>query len=228
MEQKSLDNLRDCVKEAFNNGCERGEEFLKMRHAIIAELFRLKFEQSEVKDKLLEWNKRCEKPLGQSEQVRQLLGYVDWFSKRTCRVGCNALRDFCVGKEKCQFYIKTTRHQRETTQELPFDFQELKTFLTERFKGEGYIMTLVITTLRRYQCEKATGVVIIIGLRKITSLIRDHFNHNLGPMTIHRAIKLLVEEGVIEVVVKGKKGNYSMQANGYSFLPWKPPSQNNL
>ena len=223
MAKKSLDNLRDCVKEALNNGCERGLEFQRMRHAIIIELLRLGYDYSEIKDLLLDWNKRCEKPLGLSDQKSQLLGYVDWVAERQCKTGCNALRDYCLGKEKCQFYSKTTQYKREIIKELPFNLQELDDFLNKRYKADGYIMMLIVRALRWYQHEQITGEVILIGLRKIASVIRDKYNHSFVAMDIFRMIKLLMEEGVLELVVKGKKGNFSKQANGYKFLPWKHP-----
>jgi len=95
--KKSLDNLRDCVKEAFLNGCERGCQFRKMRHAIILELKRLRYDSSEIKDKLLEWNEKCEKPLGLGEQRSQLFKYVEWVDSQECRLGCRALKDYCIG-----------------------------------------------------------------------------------------------------------------------------------
>ncbi len=221
--KKSIENMRDCVKDKFNNGCERGLEFLKMRHAIILELRRLGYEYSEIKDKLLEWNEKCEKPYSQSEQKIKLLGYVDWVAKCDCKIGCKALKDYCLGEKRCQFYLKTTYHNRELNKELPFDMQELDKFLSERYKAEGYIMMLIIKVLRRYQYEKATGEIMLIGLRKIASIIRDKYNYSFEAMDILRKIKLLIEEGILEQVAKGKKGNFSNLANGYKFLPWKHP-----
>jgi hypothetical protein len=221
--KKIIENMRDCVKEGFRKGCERGAEFIKMRHAIILELHRLGYDYPEIKDVLLEWNKKCEKPLSPSKQKIHLQGYVDWVAKNQCKIGCNALRDYCPGEEKCQFYLKTTHKNRELSKELPFDMQELDKFLTERFKAAGYVMMLIVKTLRKYQCENATGIIIIIGLRKISSAIRDQYNHSFGAMDILRKIKLLIEAGVLEQVVKGKRGNFSNLANGYKFLPWKHP-----
>lgn len=223
MAKKSLDDLRDCVKEALNKGCERGLEFRKMRHAIIIELLRIGYDYSEIKDHLLSWNERCEKPLGSSDQRSQLLGYVDWVAKKECKTGCNALQDYCLGKEKCQFYLRTTQYKREIIKKLPFSLQELDSFLNERYKADGYTMMLVIKALRWYQYEQTTGEVILIGLRKIASVIRDKYNHSFVAMDIFRMIKLLIEEGILEQVTKGKRGNFSNLANGYRFLPWKHP-----
>lgn len=219
-----MDNLRDCVKRAFFNGCERGHEFRKMRHAIIIELKRLGYKSSEVKDKLLEWNDRCEKPLGLGDQKRQLLKYVDWVDKNECKLGCKALEDYCLGKENCQFYKKTTYKKRKQTQELPFDINELETFLTERFKADGHVMMLIVKALKYQQIDKATGEIIFVGFRKISSIIRDRLGHTLLPMTIHRKTQLLIDEGVIEQTAKGKRGDFSWQSNGYRFLSWKHPA----
>ena len=222
---KSIDNLRDCVKQAFLNGCERGHEFRKMHHAIIIELKKLGYDSSEIKDKLLEWNERCEKPLGISEQKSQLLRYVDWVDKKDCKLGCKGLEDYCLGKEICQFHERNTRRKIQETQDLTFDMAELDTFLTDRFKGDGYTMMLIIKAVRYFQVEKITGETIFIGYRKISSIIRDRLGHTLLPMEILRKIKLLIDEGVIEQVFKGKSGSSSWQANGYRFKQWKAPKK---
>ncbi len=222
---KSIDNLRDCVKQAFLNGCERGHEFRKMRHAIIVELKRLGYDSSEIKDKLLEWNERCEKPLGISEQKNQLLRYVDWADKRECKIGCKGLEDYCLGKEICQFHERNTRSKMQKMQDLPFDMAVLDKFLSDRFKKDGYVMMLTIKAIRHFQVEKITGETIYVGYRKISSIIRDKFGHTLSPMEILRKMKLLADEGIIEQISKGKSGNFSWQANGYRFKQWEAPKQ---
>ena len=222
---KSIDNLRDCVKQAFLNGCERGHEFRKMHHAIIIELKRLGYESSEIKDKLIEWNERCEKPLGISEQKNQLLRYVDWVDKKDCKLGCKGLEDYCLGKETCQFYERNTHRKRKEMQNLPFDIAELDEFISDRFKKDGYVMMLIVKAIRYFQIEKITGETIFIGYRKISSIIRDKLGHTLSPMEILRKVKLLADEGVIEQVFKGKSGITSWQANGYKFKQWEAPKQ---
>lgn len=221
--KKNLDSLRDCVRQALFNGCESGLEFNKMRHAIILELKRLGYNSSEIKDKLIEWNRKCERPLSLSEQKIQLLGYVNWVDKHQCKIGCKGLEDYCRGKDKCQFYLKTTYQNRQKTQQLPFNLDELDKFLTERYKGEGYTMMLIIKALRFCQQEKATGEIILIGYRTISSIIRDKYGHNIAPMDVCRKINNLINEKVIEKTAKGRAGQFGGQANGYRFLQWEHP-----
>lgn len=221
--KKNFDNLRDCVKQAFLKGCERGLEVNKMRHAIILEFKRLGYNSSEIKDKLIEWNGRCEKPFSLSEQKIQLLGYVDWVDKHDCKIGCKALEDYCIGKEKCQFHLKTTYQNRQKTQQLPFKLEELDKFLTERYKADGYVMMFIVKALRFYQQEKATGEIILIGYRTISSIIRDKYGHNIPPMDICRKINNLIDEKVVEKTTKGRAGQFGGQANGYRLLHWEHP-----
>ena len=223
MNAKSVDDLRDCVKQAFLNGSERGYEFRKMRHAIILELKRLGYDDSEIKDKLGEWNERCEKPLNISAQKNQLFKYVDWVSSKTCKLSCNALQDFCLGKETCVFSQRTLARNKSKSQKLPLDLSELEDFLEERYKADGYMMLLIVKALRFFQIEKQTGEIIFVGVRKLCSVIRDRLGHLAYPMEIHRKINLLIDEGVIKKVCKGERGNFSWKANGYQFLSWKHP-----
>ncbi len=226
IDKRPLENLRDCVKRAFYKGCSRGYAFRKMRHAIIFELKRLGYESSEIKDLLLEWNKKNERPYKMGEEKRQILRYVDWYESKECKMGCNALKDFCLGEERCQFYKETTFFKRQQTQELPFKLEDLKKFLTDRYKPEGYLMVCIVQALRRYQIEKVTGEIILVGHRTIASIIRDAFGHTVNPMYVWRKFNLLIDEGVIEIVIRGKSGQFRNLANGYRFLPWQPPENN--
>ena len=81
-------------------------------------------------------------------------------------------------------------------------------------------MLLIVKILRRWQMTKPTGKLIYIGVRKIASLIRDEYRHYIDPMEICRKIKLLKDEGVVDIVVKGERGTFRRMANGYTFLPW--------
>lgn len=221
---RALENMRDCVRNALAKGCDRGHEFRKMRHAIIVELMRLGYESSEIKDILIEWNKRCEKPLGPADEKSQLLEYADWVDEES-KLGCKALEDYCIGEETCQFHFRVTYKNRQTTIDLPFNRLDLQKFLSERFKADGYIMMLIVDALRHIQDHKATGEVVLVGFRTICSVIRDEYQHRLEPMVIFRKMKLLIEEGVIQQVVKGKSGQFNKQANGYRFLAWKHPQE---
>lgn len=231
--KKDLNNLRDCVRLALKNGSQRGSEFKTMRHAIIVELKRIGYTNSEVKDILLDWNQRCEKILPPNEQKRQLLDYVDWVAKlesrnQKLRVGCRALEDYCIGEESCLFSKKKLYLNKKATEVAPFDFNEAREFLETRYKGaEGYVMFLILKNLRRYQLEKGIGEVIYIGYKTISNLIREHDGHILDTMTVHRRINDLISEEMLEIIVKGKKGSFSNEANGYRILEWKQSNSNN-
>ncbi len=138
--KKDLNNLRDCVREAIKKGSQRGYEFKKMRFAIIAEFKQLGYTSSEVKNALIEWNKKCEKVLPYGEQKRQLLDYVDWADKHDCKIGCRGLEDFCVGQDKCSFNTKRTHFNRQAVEVLPFDLNEVRRFLEIRYRAEGYVI----------------------------------------------------------------------------------------
>ncbi len=223
---RKLDGMMDCVKKAFLEGCERGDEFHKMRHAITVELKRLGYEASEIKDMLLEWNARCERPLSLSEQKIQLFGYVEWVFKRECKIGCRACQDYCLGKENCQYYIKKYLAYHNPTKDLPFDFNELKKFLEERYKRDWFMMHMILDAILWFKHKHAIGPLIYISYAKIASIIRDRYKKRPDNKDIARKIKFLIEEGIIERKVKGQRGMFSRKANGYMFLPWKHPKDN--
>jgi len=224
IDRKRLEMMRDCVKRAFFKGCARGQEFRKMRHAITVGLKFLDFIPCEIKDLLAEWNGRCERRLTLSELESQLFAYVDWvFKQKEVRLGCRALENYCIGEDKCEYLLRTRRRNKQATQELPFDWRVLDKYLEERFGPDGLVMKCIVDVLRRHQVEKATGDVILIGFRMISALIREQHGHNTYPMDVCRRMRLLIDEGVIEQAVKGKGGMFTYQANGYRFLPWKPP-----
>ncbi len=224
IDKYDFDYMRDCVREALINGCESGRKFVKMRHAIIVEMKRLDHDDSVIKDVLVDWNDRLDRPLGYGDQKRQLLGYVDWVAKkqkkRDCKIGCNALSDYCLGKEQCSFLQRVTQVKRETAAVLPFDMDELEKYLAERFDAEGRTMMLIVRSLRRHQEENVTGEIMFISYRKLCSRVRDIYNVMLYPMDVLRIVKKLEDEGVLKTVEKGKQGSASFKANAYRFLPW--------
>lgn len=224
IDKKPLDYMRDCVKQALFKGCQRGHEFRKMRHAIIVEARRLNYSISEIKDIMLEWNNRCERRLPPAEVERYLLKYVDWvFKQEECRIGCRALKDYCIGEGRCEYHLRIVYRNRQKVSEPPFSMEELDKYLTRRFKADGYVMMLVVKAMYFYQQEQETGEIMLVGLRTIGTIIRDKHGHRLEPMSILRRLKLLIEEGIVEQVAKGKSGTCSHLANGYRFLPWRPP-----
>lgn len=220
-----LDRMMDCVKNAFLNGSQSGDDFHHMRHAIIVELIRLGYEKAEIKQMMLEWNERCERPLGLSEQKIQLCGYVDWVFKNDCKVGCKAMIRFgyCLGEAQCQFHIQQNRTKHQRIPELPFNYLELKKYLEERYKADWYGLCIVLDTLLWFQMEKAKGEIIYIGYRQLSALILDRCNKRFDKMDVYRRIQTLILEGIIEKAVAGKQGMFIHKANGYRFLPWKRP-----
>ena len=225
--KRSIEGMRDCVKRAFNNGSQRGHEFRKMRHAITVELFRLVYNPSEIKDALQAWNKRCEKVLPPGEQKRQLLDYVDWCAKHECHLGCQSLEEYCIGQENCSFHKQKTLIYKKQVEKLPLDLNQARDFLIKRYQGDGYVMSHILHCLRFEQIDKVTGEGILIGYRRIASLLRDRFGVDVDPMTVYRRVQDLISEGMLEVVVKGQSGTFGRPANGYRFLRWDHPQNHN-
>ncbi|MEI8366693.1 MAG: hypothetical protein WCF65_09790 [Parachlamydiaceae bacterium] len=226
MLDKKLNGMMDCIKSGFIDGCQRGLEFRTMRHGIIIEMMRLGFNSDEIKEQLLEWNKRCEKVLGPSEAKTQLSKYVDWvFKLKEARIGCRAMHDYCIGPEKCSYFKNKYVVNRKATQRSPEYWTEVSKFLQERFKADGYTLMMVLQVLSDYQHEKGTGEVIFIGYRKIAQILAGKHNYHPSAMEVCRKIAILIEEGILEMTIKGKPGMFTHQANGYRFLPWQWPGK---
>ena len=236
MRMDKINDMRDCVREAYLHGISSGyynkekQKYIyggvlrKMTHALIAEFKRLGFEYIQIKDLLLEWNSRLEKPLPIGEEKRRLLDFVDWFKHKECKMGCGALIDYCLGEEKCQFYIQYSRKRQEETPKLPFEIEELEKYLRGEYPSKVYPLILIVKAIRKFQVEKSTGQVIFIGYRTIASMITDSHRHRLEAMEIQRLIYILMDEGVMEKICKGQAGTFgSRKANGYRFLHWAHP-----
>lgn len=218
----SLENMCPCVKKAFDEG-SGGFEFGKMLHAIACELKRLEYPAEETKEKLLEWNKRCERPVGLNEQGRRILKYVDWVYKKEAKTGCKALKDFCIGEDGCWYHQRKTSWNLVEAGKLPFDMNELEGYLKEKYPGDSYVLILIVKMMRRFQIEKQIGSLIYISFRIISSMIRSHYKNVIEPMQVSRHMNKLIDENVIEKVEKGKRGSFSPRANGYRFMPWRCP-----
>ena len=169
-----IEGLRQCVSLALKNGTHGNAAFKKMRHAIIFELNRIGIEKEKIKDMLLDWNKRNEKPLSLGDARRQLHDYTDWFLGTNCKLSCKALEDYCTGKTTCKFYIqKTDNFQKEYQDNAPFNHAELQKYLEEKYPGEAYELLTIIQALRRFQSDKQV-TTIYIGFRGIATLSRTY------------------------------------------------------
>jgi hypothetical protein len=242
MKMEIFNQLRDCIREVFINGIslqhinrnEQAEKklvkqiqndvFQKFVHGLVAETLRLGCTELEIKDILIDWNRKSKHPLSLGDENRRLLRYVDWcVSTNKCKTGCNALSDICIGQDKCHFYQAQVYRIRKEIQNLPFKIEELENYLKVRYENKSMFLITIIRTLRRIQVEKTTGEIIFIGFKGLASNIRDTNGFNFDPMQVCRFINILIDERVIEKTVTGKRGLFSYQANGYKFLPWKPP-----
>jgi hypothetical protein len=220
--QQLRGRLRPCVETSFDNGANGDFEFHKMRHALIAELQRLGYGLSEIKHLLIEWNSRCKRP---RDKDRYLLKYISWFVKQKGKTGCKALSDFCIGQERCWFYLKSTDEKRKATETIPFDLNLAAKHLEDQFKAPGLIMTYILRALRRWQIEKDTGEMIFIGYRRLSSYLKETQGHNVGIMAVCRGMNRLIELGMVTKVEKGKPGIFGQPANGYQLAKWQPPCQ---
>jgi hypothetical protein len=222
-DERSLDNLRPCVKSIFDGGVAAGIEFSKLAYRLIFELNRLGYSPLEIKELLLDSNKRSGKPFNVGDQIRCVDGFVDWFFRAPKKLSCDGLKDYCLGKSKCWFHHKRNYLVRRSIEKMPFDIGKLETYLGEWYKKDSYLMILILKAMRQFQQSKATGEVMFISLRIILNSIRDKYKHTLSPTQISRAIFQLMDIGVIALIEKGKQGSCSGSANGYKFLTWEPP-----
>lgn len=207
------------MKAAFEEGAQDKDHLSKFRHAIIFELNRLGIEKSEIKIKLLEWNKKSYQVLSTGDARRKLCDYVDWFFKHECKLSCKGLEDYCVFQNGgCCF----KRRPYQENIELPFSISEANNFLMTECKPHGYLMDCLIKILFEIQQEKGVRDIVFVGLRTLKARLSDEYRRNLDPKDILRTLSRLEENGFIRIT-HGKRGTFSNRANGYAFLPWTRP-----
>lgn len=219
--KKSTLNLRPCVEKSYRNGAQTVAERDKMRHALIFELRRLGYSFEEIEDMLTEWNARCLKPYKTDDDIS---GYIGWFEtvEGNAQLGCNALEDYCIGKNDCWFHRKDEDAKRRQTNSLPFDIEGLDRYLTGQYKSRAYMCILVVKVLRQFQQEKNPGPTICVGFREIASRIKK-YGHTVEPMMIVRCMKVLEDEGVLSKIASGRPGRFTHRANSYMFNQWIAP-----
>jgi hypothetical protein len=162
------------------------------------------------------------------EQKRQLFDYLEWINKqeakgKVAKIGCRALKDFCIGEEKCIFKKKQLFLNRKAMEKPPFDFNEARAFLEKKYLGCGFKMYLVLKNLRGHQLDKGLAEIIFIGYKGLSTLIQENENHTLAASEVCQMMKELVNEGMVEILIRGKRGSFSTESNGYRLLPWKAP-----
>jgi hypothetical protein len=220
MTEKISDQMRPCVKSAFDEGAQDKDHLNKMRHAIIFELNRLGIEKSEIKMKLLEWNKKSYQVLSPGDATRQLCDYVNWFFKHECKLSCKGLEDYCLySTGGCAF--RPSQYGGEIA--LPFSLIDAMIFLEKEYRPHGYLMGLLLKSLFKIQKEKNAKNIIYVGIRTLQARLLEDNRHNLDPMSLLRALNKLEAAGLIRIM-HGQSGTFGTRhANGYTFLPWKPP-----
>lgn len=220
MLKKISDKMRPCVKRAFISGAKDKDHLKKMTFAIIFELNRLGIEKQEIKMALLEWNKKSYQILSEGDAKRQLCDFVDWFFKRECKLGCKALEDYCIFPDGgCAF--KPRLYDGEIA--LPFSLPEAMIFLEKEYRPYGYLMGLLLKCLSKIQKEKNAKSIIYVGVRTLQARLIEDDRQNLDPMSLLRALNKLEAAGLIRIK-HGQPGTFGTRyANGYTFLPWKPP-----
>jgi hypothetical protein len=212
--------MRPCVKAAFENGAQDKDHLKKMTYAIIFELNRLGIEKPEIKMALLHWNQKSYRILSDGDAKRQLCDFVDWFFKRECKLGCKALEDYCIFHNNwCAF--RPQSYCGEMT--LPFSLSEAMIFLEKEYRPHGYLMGLLLKSLSKIQIEKNAKNIIYVGIRTLQARLLEDDRRNLDPMSLLRALNKLEAAGLIRIM-HGQSGTFGTRhANGYTFLPWKPP-----
>lgn len=219
METGTFDLMRDCVKNAFEKGVKKGEEFRKFRHAIIFELKRQGFEPHRIKELLREWNKRNEKRLTEAKIRSQLCAYVDWFFKKDDRkLSCKALADYCEDKFSCRFHNNNREAGNLKGREAQKVINDIEKYLKDRYrkKNLGVRLFYIVNTLKIFQLEKGMPEIIYIGFQNISERIFDNEKCRMESKEVYRLIQILKEDGILEQVETGKKGTFGhVPANGY-------------
>jgi len=230
MSHQLLDEMRPCVKDAFENGVHDKDTLKSMRHAIICEMNQLGIDKGEIKMHLLEWNDRNYQPFTQNDAKRQLLGYVDWFfgidkktgMQRICKLSCRGLQAYCIHPNGgCRF----TRKSNNT---LPYLKGDACGWLVRNYpkSGIGYSLGLLLSVIIDLWNDKGRPEQLYAGIRTIqTALIHRH-NTQLDLMTITRRLHDLAGAGFIAIAHDGVRGEFGYKnSNAYELLPWVPPME---
>jgi hypothetical protein len=225
MYEKILKKMRPCVAAAFKDGAQDKDHLKKMTYAIIFELNRLGIGKVEIKMALLDWNKKSIIALSPGDANRQLCDFVDWFFKKECKLGCKALKDYCLFPNGgCAFQLQAYVGDIN----LPFSLSEAMIFLEKEYRPHGYLMGLLLKSLSKIQQEKNAKNIIYVGLRTLKAQLVEDDRHILDLMTISRSLNLLEDAGFFKIS-RGQPGTFGTRhANGYTFLPWRPPPETNL
>jgi hypothetical protein len=106
---------------------------------------------------------------------------------------------------------------------LPFSLSEAMIFLEKEYRPHGYLMGLLLKSLSKIQIEKNAKNIIYVGIRTLQARLLEDDRRNLDPMSLLRALNKLEAAGLIRIM-HGQSGTFGTRhANGYTFLPWKPP-----
>jgi len=169
----------DCTKRVFEVGARDKSEYKKFRHAIICELKEAGVDPQEIKEMLRDWNRRSAYKLNGESKIRgQLDRYVDWCIAKDVKIGCNALKDYCVkdGGETCTFNaLRRTRFNKSTEAEPHVSDEDIIRHMREASLHEDNFVlhSWVWQALRLKQCELGLTInsVVFVGYRELARVI---------------------------------------------------------
>jgi hypothetical protein len=211
IDRKKLDQIRPCVRKSLEQGADDDDEFKKMRQAIIYELNEIGIDKAEIKAEMLAWNNRNHKKLSLNKAKGELSGYVEWFFRHDCKLGCSALVNYCLYPGGgCGF--QPMPHSAL----IPFPMARAESYLMS-LKPVAYLETCLLKILYTIQQEKNVRIVFI-GVRILAARVLNDFNHDLDLMSIHRALRQLEDIELIRII-PGRVGEHSGRANGYALNP---------
>ncbi|MFC1621700.1 hypothetical protein ACFL2G_05315 [Candidatus Omnitrophota bacterium] len=218
MNIKQLNNIRDCVRLYLGEGARDKYEFKHMRYGIICELKRLGLASKDIKNIMSDWNDRNYKKLNHKEFAQQIESFIEWVFKKDAKAGCNYFEGDCI--PCCRFKEKIRKDfNKESAKEPLISQDDIEEFITTHHKDiknarDCAAVWKAMDKQRVKNCLLRKSI-IYIGYRDLAILLGERGYMNANAMFACRIVKQLSDTSLLEIVEKGKKGNFNQLANGY-------------
>ncbi|MDD5546306.1 MAG: hypothetical protein PHO67_03990 [Candidatus Omnitrophica bacterium] len=220
MNMNTLKDVRDCVMKSLNDGVSDLHEFRIMRYGIICELKRIGCGKDRIEEIMKRWNEKNYKKLSFKDFREQVKVFIDWVFKKDAKVGCNYFTENMCCIAGCRYKEnKIKEDNKKLSEEVVYTQSEIEKFLTEydecKHSRECSIVYKIMDN-KRVALGLLRKQILYMSFEEMAKMLWENGYSTAKPMNACRFVRELVDSGLLEIVERGKKGNFHSLANGYN------------
>lgn len=215
-------SMRDCVRKCLEKGVKTFHEFDGWRYGIICELKQRGCNEEAIKKIMKEWVEKYPQKFTYKKFNQSVGKFVDWIFKKGAKVGCKYFKEKNYCSLPCEFEERMRNEANaELSQEVICSKDEIRRFLAQQAqcKHPDQCAAIYKAIDRKRVKEGFTrDKTVYIGLREIKEAAWEEGFTLANSMEVSRLVNELQDSELLEIAVKGQRGEFKSKANGYKLF----------